>query len=117
MKVSSEQLNRIILEEVQKALKEVNPVPTPTSRVVKPTEGTPEALRKSREKGRAKADAENKKIDDDCNASIAAIGGGGENDPMPNETEMACLKNRDACKERCIRCRHKGDWMSAKSKC
>ena len=29
MKISSQELNRIILEEVQAALKEVNPVPTP----------------------------------------------------------------------------------------
>ena len=31
MKISQQQLNDIIREEVQAALKEVNPVPTPTS--------------------------------------------------------------------------------------
>jgi hypothetical protein len=31
MKISQQQLNQIIREEVQAALKEVNPVPTPTS--------------------------------------------------------------------------------------
>ena len=98
-----------LLNEWRKYLEE-------TKRVVKPTEGTPEAAKKSREKGIAKADAERKALDDKCNATIAAIGGGGEED-LPSQNEMACTKDRDACKNRCLRCKHKGDWMSAKSKC
>ena len=101
---------------MQKLLNEWRQYLQEGGRVVKPTEGTPEALRKSRKKGLARAAAKKKALDDKCAATIAAIGGGGEDD-IPNQNEMACIKNRGACKRRCVRCRHKGDWMSTKSKC
>ena len=102
-----------LLNEWRKYLEETN-------RVVKPTEGTPEALRKSREKGRAKADAEREALDNKCSATIAAIRK--RQDPKSEEVhmttkELACIKNKYACKQRCINCQHKGNWMSAKSKC
>jgi len=99
-----------LLNEWRKYLKE-------ESRVVKPTEGTPEALRKSREEGHAKAAAERKKLNDTCNASITAITKDKGEEDLPSKMEMACLKNRSACKSRCVNCKHKGSWMHPESKC
>ena len=98
-----------LLNEWRKYLKE-------ESRVIKPTEGTPGALEKSRKKGLEKGAAEMKALRVKCASTIAAIGGGGEED-LPSQNEMACTKDRDACKKRCFRCKHKGDWMSLESKC
>ena len=88
-------------------------------RVVKPTEGTPEALRKSRKKGHEKAGAEKDALDAKCAGTIAAIRK--RQDPKSEETDMttkelACIKDDDACKQRCINCKHKGDWMNPNPK-
>ena len=80
------------------------------TRVVKPTEGTPEAAKKSRQKGLKKAQAEKAALNKKCDTAISQIGKGGEED-LPSEAEMACIKDRRACKERCIKSNAQGNWM------
>jgi hypothetical protein len=84
------------------------------TRVVKPSDATPEAAKKSRQKGLEKAQAERATLNKKCDAAISQIGKGGEED-LPSEAEMACIKDIRACKARCIRANAQGEWMKGSS--